>query len=435
MLAEAVWTTRSNQFPEVAEEVAGHSTKAYVIGSRDQLVSSRKGGQMSVQIVHCGDLHLDRNFNVGSIARNYERKRDLDANFIKIVNYAIENRADLFLISGDIFDRVNPSNFSRDFLAKQLKELNVRGIPVFIIGGNHDVPKVPDVPTLALDVLDTVGLATVFSRSDVLGRKTLKIAGLNVCISGKSYFSQREGENPIAGQRVPLSGDINVLMLHGSLQGLNVVSSVPQLSSQNPFAPEDIPRKLDLLALGHFHNGFDRRVGECLVCNPGSIEKLTWAEINDSKGFYWVELGRESSECEFISLETRPMRDEQFAFAGEEVDDPTSAVLEFLMGKKDKEAMLRLKLTGTIPQGIYSKLRLSDIYRAGPEAFFFLTVDRRELEISRIGRVFAGRTETPAEAFAARMDALIKDAVSDSARSELLREAKEVGLRYLGGQP
>jgi len=389
---------------------------------------------MSVQIVHCSDLHLDRNFNVGSIARNYVRKKDLDDNFSEVVGYAIENRADLFLISGDVFDRVMPGNFSRDFLARQLKDLSRHGIPVFIIGGNHDVPKVPEIPTLALDVLDTVGLATVFSRSDVIGQRTLKVGELRVCISGKSYFSQREGENPIAGQRIPIDGDVNVLMLHGSLQGLDVVSSVPQLASQNPFAPEDVPQGLDFLALGHYHNAFDRRVGRCLVSNPGSIEKLTWAEINDNKGFYWVELDGEGSECEFVKLETRPMRDEHFTISGEESDDPTKAILEFMMRKKDKEAMLRLKLDGLIPQSTYSKLRLSDVYRAGPEAFFFLTVDKSELEISRIGKVFAGRTETPLEAFTTRMDALIKDSATDTTKAELLREAKEVGLGYLGGQ-
>lgn len=88
---------------------------------------------MSVQIVHCSDLHLDRNFNVGSIARNYVRKKDLDDNFSEVVGYAIENRADLFLISGDVFDRVMPGNFSRDFLARLLKDLNAHDIPVFII--------------------------------------------------------------------------------------------------------------------------------------------------------------------------------------------------------------------------------------------------------------------------------------------------------------
>jgi len=390
---------------------------------------------MSIQIVHCSDLHLDRNFNVGSLTRNYERRKDLDSNFLEIVDYALQNRADLFLISGDIFDRVMPGNFSRDFLAHQLMDLKKHDIPAFIIGGNHDVPKIPQIPSLALDVLDTAGLATVFSRSDMIGRRTLKMGELNVCISGKSYFSQRESENPIGGQRIPLDGDINVLMLHGSLQGLDVVSSVPQLSSQNPFTPRDIPQKLDFLALGHYHNAFDRRVGRCLVCNPGSIERLTWAEINDSKGFYWVELNRDGSECEFMGLKTRPMRDEQFAFTGEEADDPTSAVTEFLAGKKDKEMMLRLKLTGLIPQSTYSKLRLSDIYRAGLEAFFFLAVDRSELEISKVGKVFTGRTETPAEAFAARMEALIRDSVGDPEKVKMLREAKEVGLSYLGGQP
>jgi hypothetical protein len=36
---------------------------------------------MSVQLVHCSDMHLDKNFNISNLARARERKDDLN-NFV-----------------------------------------------------------------------------------------------------------------------------------------------------------------------------------------------------------------------------------------------------------------------------------------------------------------------------------------------------------------
>ena len=60
---------------------------------------------MSLQFVHCADLHLDRNYGISNVAKAQQRKQDLNANFSCIVQYAINNHADVFLISGDIFDK------------------------------------------------------------------------------------------------------------------------------------------------------------------------------------------------------------------------------------------------------------------------------------------------------------------------------------------
>ncbi len=104
-------------------------------------------------------------------------------------------------------------------------------------------------------------------------------------------------------------------MLHAAFHGLNVNSSVPYFVNQNPIKTEDIKKGLDYLALGHYHNHFMRDYHSCTICNPGSIEKVTWAEEKDQKGFVWAEFAQDNVEAEFISLKTRPMESKELVFS------------------------------------------------------------------------------------------------------------------------
>lgn len=79
--------------------------------------------KMVVKAIHCSDLHLDRNFNISNYKRRVQRKEDLNTNFKKIVDYAIKEKPDLFLISGDIYDKVSPTNYTQKFFIEQLKRL------------------------------------------------------------------------------------------------------------------------------------------------------------------------------------------------------------------------------------------------------------------------------------------------------------------------
>ncbi len=62
-------------------------------------------------------------------------------NFERIVQYALSERPDLFLVSGDIFDRVKPSNEAKIRLVRNIRQLKEANIKVVMIGGNHDIPK------------------------------------------------------------------------------------------------------------------------------------------------------------------------------------------------------------------------------------------------------------------------------------------------------
>lgn len=117
----------------------------------------------------------------------------MNNNFSKAVDYAVKNKPDVFLIAGDVFDKILPTNASRVFLTQEIKRLKDSNIAVFIIGGNHDAPRFGVSPSLAIDVLGSAGIATVFSRSDIIQKKKLTIKGKSVCVSGRSYYTLFEG--------------------------------------------------------------------------------------------------------------------------------------------------------------------------------------------------------------------------------------------------
>ncbi len=381
-----------------------------------------------VQILHCADLHLGKRFNISRYAHALERRMDLQRNFSTVTAYAIKNKPELFLVSGDIYDRILPTNQERVFLTDKIKGLKDAGIQVFMIGGNHDVPKTARPTNLAIEPLQSAGLATIFSGSDVIQQKVLDVNGKKVCISGKSYNSQNENQNPMSNEKIPKKGNYNILMLHAAFHGLNVNSSVPYFVNQNPIKTEDIKKGIDYLALGHYHNHFMRDHRGCAICNPGSIEKVTWAEENDQKGFIWAELGRNGVEAEFIPLKTRPMESKELVLSKDSgnIEDLISSFLEELA---DPKALLRLLIKGKISREQYQNLKVNKLYRFAQEHFFHFDLIREELEVEGYGKIFMGRIDNPVEAFIKRLDALIEK--SSPKEKKFLKLVKTLGVKYL----
>jgi len=390
---------------------------------------------MSIQILHCSDPHLGKNFNIPSAERRFRRSEDLERGFASAVDYALKNHPDIFLLTGDVFDRISPPNVERVFLAEMACRLRDASIPFFVIGGNHDVPKTEPGPRgrhLAIDILETAGLATVFSSSDEFQGRTLRVDGKEVRVVGKSYQAQFEAENPFAQGKPELGGDYNVIMLHGSLKGLGVTPTEEIMASQNPFQPENIPKGTNLLALGHFHNSFVRRYGECTIVNPGSMERMSWAEMGEEKGFAWIEMDGTEASVEFVKLETRPMGMTAITLSPALKYEPnaTDFVVERLKEVADEERMVKLFLRGSVTLEQYNQLKIGEVLEACRDSFFHLIIDRRELEVEGYGRVFVERVANPLEAYMKRLQTIIARTQRDEERKHL-EEILELGTKYL----
>src|SRR5688572_20872846 len=103
------------------------------------------------------------------------RKRDLENNFTRIVEYARKNKPDVFLISGDIFDQPTPTHESLVLFTRRVKELDKAGIKVFLIGGDHDMPNFASNTGSAIDSFKSAALGTVFDSTRSLHKKRLVV--------------------------------------------------------------------------------------------------------------------------------------------------------------------------------------------------------------------------------------------------------------------
>lgn len=383
-----------------------------------------------IRMMLTSDVHLDVHFRFQNPERALERSNDINHNFETIVNSALVEKPDLFLISGDVFDRPTPSNYSRVFLTEKIRALNDAGIKIFLIAGNHEISRQSAKAQLAIDTLRSSGIASVFSGSENIKTTILNLHGTKVCIAGKSYNGLNEGANPLKNEDFRLDGDLNILMLHASLKGLGVMPDYPEMADSNPFSPEDIPKELDLLALGHFHKQFDRIHNGTLICNPGSLERLRWDEVEQNKGYYLIEFQDDKPKFEFRTLPTRPMGRYEMEVDGKDEQLLSLQILRCLEKFADPKKIFKLTIGGTIPQNRFSEIRYDMIYEKSANMFFNLELDTSKLVPEGLTPFSIADVDEPLMAYTKHMQELESKEASKNAK-ELLAEAREVGRRYL----
>ena len=85
-----------------------------------------------MKILHTSDLHI------GKYIGTYDLKEDTEYVLNQVVETAIRERVEVVLISGDVFDRPNPSEEAIKMYVSFLKALLDKNIKVITISGNHD---------------------------------------------------------------------------------------------------------------------------------------------------------------------------------------------------------------------------------------------------------------------------------------------------------
>ena len=228
----------------------------------------------SIKILHTGDLHLGSPMlNMGSKAS--ERKRELLKTFSRIIDLAIEESVDLFLIAGDLFDNCNPDAELLDYVASELERLG--DIKVFAVLGNHDYGLKCNFPS------------NVYVFKDYIE----KISVGDVDIYGVSFGDNHCNNCIIEGLTADNTDNVNILLVHGD---------VGTSSVYNPISTEQIIySKMDYMALGHQHTSFVEKVGGTTVAYCGIPEGRAFDECGE-KGVIIAEIGVGFAECKFVPV-------------------------------------------------------------------------------------------------------------------------------------
>jgi exonuclease SbcD len=121
-----------------------------------------------MKILHTADWHI------GKILHRQSLYDDIGYFFDWLVQRITDEKIDLLLVSGDIFDLANPSNMDTKLYYQTLYRLSKTNVKVIITGGNHDSISLLDAPSSLLDVLD---ITVVGGAKDDIHHEIIPITG------------------------------------------------------------------------------------------------------------------------------------------------------------------------------------------------------------------------------------------------------------------
>ncbi|MEW5853264.1 MAG: DNA repair exonuclease [Myxococcota bacterium] len=292
-----------------------------------------------VKVVFTADTHLGLD-QPARVQAPHRRGPDFFANFDRVLDYAVTHRADLVLHGGDLFYRSRVPPRIVDMVYRRLGEFAAHGIPMGIIAGNHERSALP--PSLFLQHPNI----HVFHRPST---HVFPTRNGRVAVTGIPFVRDVRGLPTLTASLRPEEAvDVRLLLLHQAIEGATVGPANYTFRAGDDVIPRSaLPDGFHAYLSGHIHRRqvlwrVDAAGKRIPIIYPGSIERTSFAEREETKGFIVLTLGPEGGNIHFEPLPARPMLEVTL----EGVRSPTHLV-ELLRGRLDgvdPRTILRLRV-------------------------------------------------------------------------------------------
>ena len=349
---------------------------------------------MGLKILHSADWHLDSPFSSFTPEQRKFLRQEQRKIPGKIADLCREERCDLILLAGDVFD----GEASRETIELVKASLRACGVPVFIAPGNHDFCG-RGSPWLEESWPENIHVFTS-------GLESVAVPELRCRVYGAGYQSMDCGAL-LEDFRAEGDETYCIAVLHGDPTAAN-----------SPYCPVTAAQvrnsALDYLALGHIHKAGAFRAGATLCAWPGCPMGRGWDETGE-KGVCIVTIG-DTAEIRTVELDTLRFRELELDIGGDAM-----AALEAALPGKGNSDFYRITLTGT---GKVDTAKLRKRFSVFPN-----------LELR-------DRTEEPVDLWADAGDdtlrgvyfRLLRDAAEASDNAGQIRLAAEISRKLLGGR-
>jgi len=365
----------------------------------------------SLRLIHIADVHLDAPFRwLGT--RGREQRAQLKATFRAIVDLALAERVDAFLVAGDLFDSNSPSHDTVDLVRAQLDRL---GVPIFLLPGTHDCLDDNSIYRKAHLAGSGGESVHVFDGN----RTAFELSGLGLTVHGRANLTKTSRASPLDGLRKNPDTRYNVALAHGSLAMLGAEDDFP-------VAPGDIRGSgMDYVALGHWHSCRDCSAGPTRAFYSGPPELLGEGEQGC---VLLVELAEAGARVERRHVGRR--RHDRLELALDTIRS-VEEIRERICGRRDPDLILSVALSGLRPLGLV--VDPAELSRELSEGFFALRVDDRSHPSLSADDLSAFPEKLVIGQFVRRMSGLISEAATPEERR--VREAAlQVGVALLQGK-
>jgi len=326
-----------------------------------------------IRLIFLSDTHLGYDLPVCPRIQRRRRGPEFFANFRRVLDDAVARKVDGVIHGGDLLYRSKVPRRLVEMVFEPLKTIADRGIPVFIVPGNHERSRIPHSEFSVHPNLHVFTRPRTF-RLDAKGR--------SLAISGFPFVREniRDRFEHIVEQTGwrQQDAECRLLCMHQSVEGATVgPSNYVFRRGAEVIRAGDIPAAFSGVLSGHIHRfqvlEKDLR-GKPLgstVFYPGAIDRVSFAERDERKGYLAFRIDPAPSDrvsklsWNFRQLPVRPMVIVNLR-PGAMGRDMFSRKLRRALGTLPADAIVSLRIEGRISDEQLPVLRAASIRSIAP---------------------------------------------------------------------
>lgn len=302
-----------------------------------------------VRVLFLADTHLGFDMPFRPRIRRRRRGPDFFENFRRALEPALHGKVNLVVHGGDLLYRARVGARLVQTAMQPLLRVADRGVDVFIVPGNHERSRIP------YPLLTRHAHVHVFDRPRTFVRCyngwTLAVAGFpyHPRMAGRAFARRLE-----ATRWRETRAQIRILCMHQIVQGARVgVQDYVFRSGGDVVPARDIPKDFAAVLAGHVHRWQMLSSPAAPVLYPGSIERTSFAERNEAKGFLLLELtgdehhpGGRLLRWDVVALPARPMVSVGLDLYPDDDAISVASRLQHQLALLDPHAIVRIQIQG-----------------------------------------------------------------------------------------
>jgi exonuclease SbcD len=328
-----------------------------------------------IRLLFLSDTHLGFDYPFQPRVLRRRRGEDFFSNFERALAPAFSGRVDAVIHGGDLLFRSRVPARLVDMALAPLKELADRGTPVFVVPGNHERSRIP---------FRLLGMHPRLHIFDFPRTFHLETAGFRLALAGFPYQRgniRRTFPDVLAstGWREEGAGcNAALLCVHHCFEGATVGPGDHMFrDAEDVIHHRDVPPGIRAILSGHIHRrqaltrdlrGYPLKTP---VLYPGSIERTSFAERDETKGFLLLKIQKDGSgdspslDWRFTDLPARPMV--RIPLQAEALDRRAlDLYLRGSLGRLDPESIVQLQVKGTVRRECLPLLGAAHLRRICP---------------------------------------------------------------------
>lgn len=306
-----------------------------------------------MRILFLADSHLGLDLPARPRSARRRRGHDFLENHTAALERALEGDVDVVVHGGDVFDRPRVHETLAWQAMRPLVRVAEAGVPVFIVPGNHERAKLPHARFAEHPHVH------VFDRPRTF---TVDVRAMRIAFSGFPF--ERGDVRARFPDLVERTGwrehdaSLRLLCMHQCAEGATVgPGDFTFTTARDVIRVNDVPASFAAVLSGHIHRrqvittDLRRRPLSVPVLYPGSVERTSFAEMGETKGWIMVHVdaGDVASRVrwEFCDLYARPMLAHDITVSGLNaiaLDDAVRAIVS----SAPHDAVLRIRIRGDV---------------------------------------------------------------------------------------